>query len=185
MKHSLCSTLVAVLALSFGAVAAHAAPASRSASPAATTTSKSSNTKAARTTGKTASGQQGAHSGTKFSMTRMRPNQVASDMLDHTVALVVMAESTMKGGQQTISVTASCHLDGPNGRLEAVDKIGYRITQPTKAQSKPNPKPTAQIQGSHSIPAAGGKYKTIVVEAFLTDSKVADTKVTLTVPGDQ
>ncbi|MBA3272838.1 MAG: hypothetical protein H0T11_03070 [Chthoniobacterales bacterium] len=181
MKHSFCSSVVAVIALSFGSIAANAATAERSASPASI---KSSNAKAAKGSTTTAAPGQGAHSGTKFSITRFRPGQLASDMLDHSVALVVTADSSMQGGKQVVNVSVSCHLDGPNGRLEAIDKIGYRITQPVSAQSKPNPKATAQVQGSHTIPGGGG-YKTVVVEAFLSDSKVADTKVTLTVPGDK
>ncbi len=66
-----------------------------------------------------------------------------------------------------------------------VEKIGYKITQPTATQSQPNTKPVAQVQGSQSIPAAGGKFKTVVVEAFMSGDKINDTKAIVTVPGDQ
>ncbi|MBA3881479.1 MAG: hypothetical protein H0X73_01945 [Chthoniobacterales bacterium] len=58
----------------------------------------------------------GAHSGKKFTITRMRAGQVASDMLTHPMALLVTADSTMQGGKQGINVSVSSHLDGPDGR---------------------------------------------------------------------
>ncbi|MBA3881480.1 MAG: hypothetical protein H0X73_01950 [Chthoniobacterales bacterium] len=57
-----------------------------------------------------------------------------------------------------------------------MEKIGYRITQSTATQSQPNAKPIAQVQGSQTIPAAGGKFKTVVVEAFMSGDKINDTK---------
>jgi len=134
---------------------------------------------------KQAAPQTGAHAGRKFTLTRMKPGSFASDMLSHPIVLVVSAESTMQGGKQMITVSASSHLDGPDGPLEPVKKIGFRVTQPMASQSQPNPKPVAEVKSSLSVPAAGGKYKTVVVEAFMSDDNFADTKATVTVPGDQ
>ncbi len=172
MKYSLPSAALAVIALSLGSCAGPSAltaggPGSDGLTMAAL------------------SKQIGQHGARNFTLTRMKPGQLGSDQLSHPIVLVVTAESKMEGGKQVINVSASSHLDGPEGALEAVGKIGFRMTQPVNYQSKPNPTPTAEVHGSQSVAAAGGKYKTVVVEAFISDEKLPDTKATVTVPGDK
>jgi hypothetical protein len=162
MKHVLYSTALAVIALSLASCAAPGGAASTGASK-----------------------QLGPHAAQNFTIVHMKPAQVASDLQLHSMCLVVKAESSMQGGKQVINLSASSHLDGPDGALEAIEKIGFHMTQPMDFSSKPNDKPTAGVTGSQSVPAAGGKYKTVVVDAVMSGEKIPDAKVTLTVPGDQ
>lgn len=170
MKHALYSAAFALIALSL---------------PASADPGDSTRSLTMAPVSKQAAPPAGAHAGRKFTLTRMKSGSFASDMLSHPIVLLVSAESTMQGGKQVITVSASSHLDGPDGPLEPVKKIGFRVTQPMVSQSKPNDKPVAEVKSSLSVPAAGGKYKTVVVEAFMSDDKFADTKATVTVPGDQ
>jgi hypothetical protein len=136
-------------------------------------------------TGSSAGAQMGAHGRREFKIVRLKPGQVASDMLDHAMALVVTADSKIEGGKQVITLSASSHLDGPDGRLEAVKNIGIHMTQPADFKTPPNPSPSAETHATQSVAAAGGKYKTVVAEAFMSSDKFLDTRVTVTVPGDQ
>ncbi len=93
---------------------------------------------------KQAAPQAGAHAGRKFTLTRMKPGSFASDSLSHPIVLLVSAESTLQGGKQVINVSVSSRLDGPDGPLESVKKIGFCVTQPMVSQSQANPKPVAR-----------------------------------------
>jgi hypothetical protein len=129
--------------------------------------------------------QLGPHSGRNFKIIRLKPGQVASDMLDHAMAIVLTVEQKMEGGKQVITMSASSRLDGPDGRLEPVARIGIRMSEPMKYQTDPNPKPAAEAHSTQSVTASGGKYKTVTAEAFMTSDKFQDTSVTVTIPGDK
>jgi hypothetical protein len=125
----------------------------------------------------------GPHSAQKVAMGRFRAGEVASDMRDHAVALVLRVDCTMEGGKQVIKANATHHLDGPNGPAEAVDNISVRVTQPAEAHAEGHK--VAGATSTSSVPVPNGKYKTVVAEAMLSSSKVPDLKVSVTVPGDQ
>jgi hypothetical protein len=137
------------------------------------------------TTGSTSSdagAPAGPHSAQKIAIVRMKPGAVASDSLEHSLCLALKVDSKMDNGRQVITASASSHLDGPAGKPEKVKTLGVHVTQPLDMHSEG--KDGIQAQVSNSIPAAGGKYKAVTAEAFMTSPDIADQKITLIVPGD-
>ena len=100
-----------------------------------------------------------------------------------TIALVVTVEQQMVGGQQEITASAAAHKDGPHGSLITVDGLRVHVTQPVDFATEP--RKTGEARISKSIPATGGKFKTVVAEATLKSPDYANGVATVTVPGDQ
>jgi hypothetical protein len=89
----------------------------------------------------------------------------------------------MAGGQQQITARASAHRDGPGGSLIGMDGLSVRVLEPSKFETKPQKTGEAHI--TQSVPAPGGKYKTVVAEAVMNSPEYQPGRVTVTVPGDQ
>ena len=128
----------------------------------------------------------GPHGKRAFQIVRMKHGELASDMQDHAMALLLEVSSKMEGGKQVITANASAHLDGPDGRTEPVDNIGVHLIQPLDFKTPPpKDKKTAGATTTQSVAAPDGKYKTVVAEAMMSSSKFPDVKVNVTVPGDK
>jgi hypothetical protein len=100
-----------------------------------------------------------------------------------TLALVIRIDQQMVGGKQEVTATASAHKDGPNGALIAVDGLRVRILEPFQSASEP--RKTAGVHVTNSIPAPGGKFKTATAEASFNSPDYSSGVVSVTVPGDQ
>jgi hypothetical protein len=130
--------------------------------------------------------QLGPHSAQSFTLvthTGARTLNENDPNYAHTVALVVTVEQQMVGGQQEISARAAAHKDGPNGTLITVDGLRVHVTQPVDFGTEPHKTGEARIK--KSIPAAGGKFRTVVAEAILNSPDYTNGVATVTVPGDQ
>ncbi len=128
--------------------------------------------------------QLGAHSAQKFTLVQRRTGARDSNPLGgHTVAIMIKVEQQMVGGEQEIKASASAHSDGPGGALTNIDGLSVRIVQPSEAKTEP--RKTGEARITKSIPAQGGKFKTVVAEAIATSPELPDTTVQITVPGDQ
>jgi hypothetical protein len=131
--------------------------------------------------------QLGPHKWEKFALATLLGGPRASDAGDpnypKTVAIVLTVEQTMKGKEQEITATAAAHKDGPTGQLINMDGLRVRVTQP--ASFGTDPRRTGQASVTNTVPASGGKYKTVVAEARIASDHYTDTVVTLTVPGDK
>ena len=131
-----------------------------------------------------AQSQLGPHSGQKFVLVQRGAG--AHDMelqSGRTVALVIRIEQKMVGGEQEITASASAHSDGPGGALTSVDALQVHVLQPS--DFKTEPRKTGEARITKTIPAQGGKFKTVVAEAVATSSNFPNTTVSLTIPGDQ
>jgi hypothetical protein len=100
-----------------------------------------------------------------------------------TVAIVLVVDQTMKGKEQEITATASAHRGGPTGSLVNIDGLRVRVTQPASFGTEP--RRTGQASITNTVPAANGKYKTVVAEASIDSPYYTSTVITLTVPGDK
>ena len=100
-----------------------------------------------------------------------------------TLALVVKVEQRMVGGQQEITATAEAHKDGPTGPLVGVDGLRVHVTQPVEFGTEPRKAGAAHI--TKSIPAAGGKFKTVTAEATINSPDYTSSVASITIPGDQ
>lgn len=133
-----------------------------------------------------ASNQLGPHSAQSFTMVTHTGARVLNENdpnYARTVALVVTVEQQMVDGQQEISARAAAHKDGPQGSLITVDGLRVHVTQPVDFGTEPHETGEARI--TKSIPAAGGKFKTVVAEAVLNAPNYTNGVATVTVPGDQ
>ena len=136
--------------------------------------------------GATSEKQLGPHSAEKFVLvnhTGARTLNENDPNYARTIALVVKVEQQMVSGQQEITATAETHKDGPTGSLISIDGLRVHVTQPVDFGT--NPRKTAGAHISKSIPAAGGKFKTVTAEASINSSDYANGVVSVTVPGDQ
>jgi hypothetical protein len=100
-----------------------------------------------------------------------------------TLALVVKVEQKMVGGQQEITASAAAHRDGPTGSLVGVEGLRVHVTQPVDFGTKPQKAGEAHI--TNSIPAPGGKFKTVTAEATINSPDFTSGVASVTVPGDQ
>jgi hypothetical protein len=98
------------------------------------------------------------------------------------MALLLRVSSQMENGKQVITATATSHLDGPNGSPERVANLTVHVTQPIDFHGEQKDGIRAEV--INSVPAANGKYKTVVADATMTSPKFDDAKVSVTVPGD-
>jgi hypothetical protein len=130
--------------------------------------------------------QLGPHSAEKFVVinhTGARTLNENDPNYARTIALVVKVEQQMVSGRQEITATAETHKDGPTGSLIGIDGLRVHVTQPVDFGT--DPRKTAGAHISKSIPAAGGKFKTVTAEASINSSDYANGVVSVTVPGDQ
>lgn len=130
--------------------------------------------------------QLGPHSAQKFVLvnhTGARTLNENDPNYARTIALVVKVEQQMVGGQQEINATAETHKDGPTGSLISIAGLRVHVTQPVDFGT--DPRKTAGAHISKSIPAAGGKFKTVTAEASINSNDYANGVVSVTVPGDQ
>jgi hypothetical protein len=100
-----------------------------------------------------------------------------------TVALVVKVEQRMVDGQQEIAASASAHRDGPTGTLVGVEGLRVHVTQPVDFGTAPHKAGEARI--TKSIPATGGKFKTVTAEATVNSPDYESRTASITIPGDQ
>ena len=130
--------------------------------------------------------QLGPHSAQKFVLvthTGARTLNENDPNFARTVALVVKVEQQMVGGQQEITATGEAHKDGPTGSLFAIDGLRVHVTQPVDFGTEP--RKTAGAHISKSIPAAGGKFKTVTAEVTINAADYSSGTASVTVPGDQ
>ena len=128
----------------------------------------------------------GPHSGEKFILlthTGARTLNETDPKFVRTLALVVRVEQKMVDGQQEITATASAHKDGPTGALVGTEGLRVHVTQP--ADFGTDPRKTGQARITQSIPAAGGKFKTVTAEATIASPDYTSGVATITIPGDQ
>ena len=128
----------------------------------------------------------GPHSAQKFVLvnhTGARTLNEGDPNYARTLALVVRVEQKMVGGQQEITASASAHKDGPNGSLISLDGLRVHVTQPVDFATEP--RKTGEARISKSIPAAGGKFKTVTAEATFSSTDYSNGVASVTVPGDQ
>lgn len=128
----------------------------------------------------------GPHSAQKFVLvthTGARQLNENDPNFVRTVALVVTVEQKLVGGEQEITATAAARKDGPGGALFNIDGLRVHVTQPVDFGTEP--RKTGQARISKSIPAAGGKFKTVTAEATINSTDYTDGVVSVTVPGDQ
>ncbi|MEP6975190.1 MAG: hypothetical protein ABI787_03900 [Spartobacteria bacterium] len=126
----------------------------------------------------------GAHGGSKFALVQRRGGARDADPQGgHTVAIVVQVEQSMVGGEQEIKASASVHKDGPGGPLYNADAVSIHLTQPSDAKTEP--RRTGEARITKTIPAQGGKFKTVVAEAVASSNDFPETVVSITIPGDQ
>jgi hypothetical protein len=137
-------------------------------------------------TGSTSEAQLGPHSGQKFVMLTHLGARVLNENdpnYARNLALIVRVEQQMVGGQQQITATAEAHKDGPGGALVAVDGLRVHVTQPVDFGTEP--RKTAGAHITNSIPAPGGKFKTVTAEASINSPDWTSAPVSITIPGDQ
>ena len=128
--------------------------------------------------------QLGPHSGQKFVLVQRRSGARDSDpQAGHTIAIVIKVEQNMINGEQEIKASAGAHSDGPGGPLANVDALSVRLLQPSEAKTEP--RKTGEARITKTIPAQGGKFRTVVAQAIASSSDFPDTTVELTIPGDQ
>lgn len=130
--------------------------------------------------------QLGPHSAQKFVLithTGARQLNENDPNFARTVALVVTVEQKMAGGQQEITARASAHKDGPNGALIGLDGLRIHVTQPVDFGTEPHNTGEARI--TKSIPAPGGKFKTVTAEATVSSTEYTSGVASVTIPGDQ
>lgn len=127
--------------------------------------------------------QLGAHSAQKFALATHTGPRDPDPKTIRTIALVLTVEQKMTGGEQEISARAGAHRDGPTGALIDVDGLRVHVLQPSDFGTEP--RKTGEARLTKTIPAAGGKYKTVVAEAMINSPDYTDVKVSLTIPGDQ
>ncbi len=131
-----------------------------------------------------AESQLGPHSAQKFTLVTRRSGARDSDpQASHTIAIVARVEQQMTSGGQEIKASASAHADGPGGALTNGVTLSIHILQPSEAKTEPQV--TGEARLTKTIPAEGGKFKTVVVQATASSLEFPDTVVDLTVPGDQ
>jgi len=99
------------------------------------------------------------------------------------VALVVKVEQRMVKEGQEITASAFAHKDGPTGTLFAVDGLRVHVTAPVDFATEPNK--TAGVHITKTIPATGGKFRTVTAEATFSSVNYATAHVSVTVPGDK
>jgi hypothetical protein len=99
------------------------------------------------------------------------------------VALVVKVEQRMTKEGQEITASAFAHKDGPTGTLFSVDGLRVHVTAPVEFATDPNK--TGGVHITKTIPAPGGKFKTVTAEATFSSSNYAAAHVSVTVPGDK
>lgn len=134
--------------------------------------------------GRGAEAQLGPHSAQKFSLVTRRGGARDSDPQgSHIIAIVARVEQQMTSGEQEIKASASAHTDGPGGALANGVTLSIHILQPSDAKTEPQV--TGEARLTKTIPADGGKFKTVVVQATAKSEQFPDTVVELTVPGDQ
>jgi hypothetical protein len=130
--------------------------------------------------------QLGPHSAQKFVLlthTGARELNTADLSYVATMALVLKVEQRMVGGQQEITATASTHRDGPTGTVLGVPNLRVHVTQPVDFSTEP--RKAGEVHISKSIPASGGKFKTVTAEASFDSPDFNNAVVSLTIPGDQ
>jgi hypothetical protein len=130
--------------------------------------------------------QLGPHSAQKFVLvthTGARTLNENDPNFAKTLALVVTVEQKMVGGQQEISASAAAHKDGPTGSLIGVDGLRVHVTQPVDFATQP--RKTGEARITKSIPASGGKFKTVTAEATINSPDYTNGVASVTVPGDQ
>jgi len=130
--------------------------------------------------------QLGPHSAQKFVLvthTGARTLNENDPNFARTLALVVTVEQKMVGGQQEISASAAAHKDGPTGTLIGVDGLRVHVTQPVDFATQP--RKTGEARITKSIPASGGKFKTVTAEATINSTDYTNGVASVTVPGDQ
>jgi hypothetical protein len=130
--------------------------------------------------------QLGPHSAQKFVLLTHTGARVLNENdpnFARTLALVVTVEQKIVGGEQEITASAAAHKDGPTGNLIGVDGLRVHVTQPVDFGT--TPRKTGEARISKSIPAAGGKFKTVIAEATISSTDYTNGVVSVTVPGDQ
>ena len=101
----------------------------------------------------------------------------------HNVALVLKIEQRMTKQGQEITASAIARKDGPTGTPFAVDNFRVHVTQPADFSTKPTKTGGAKI--TNTVPATGGKFKTVTAEASFDSPNFAKAYVNITVPGDK
>jgi hypothetical protein len=99
------------------------------------------------------------------------------------VALVIKIEQRMTKEGQEITASAVARKDGPTGAPFAVDNLRVHVTQPADFSTKPTKTGGANI--TNTIPATGGKFRTVTAEASFDSPNFAKAYVSITVPGDK
>ncbi|MEO8439843.1 MAG: hypothetical protein ABI540_06430 [Spartobacteria bacterium] len=99
------------------------------------------------------------------------------------LALVVKVEQQMVNGQQEITASAGAHRDGPTGALVSIDGLRVHVLQPVDFGTEPRKTGGARI--TQTVPAPGGKYKTVVAEATINSPDYTSGVASVTIPGDQ
>jgi hypothetical protein len=132
--------------------------------------------------------QLGPHSAQKFAMLQHLISRRSIDPSTRaSVALVLTVEQKMNGNQQQIVAKAAAHKDGPHGLLASAQGVQVRILEPGPVMASEMRKtPEAgELHVTKTIPAPGGKYKTVVAEATINSPDYPDSKISLTIPGDK
>ena len=129
--------------------------------------------------------QLGPHSAQKFVLVSHlgRVLNESDPNYARTLALVVTVEQKMVGGQQEITASAAAHKDGPTGALIGVEGLRVHVTQPVDFATEP--RKTGEARITKSIPASGGKFKTVTAEATLNSPDYNNAVASVTIPGDQ
>ena len=132
--------------------------------------------------------QLGPHSAQKFALAKhvggLREAAGSSLYSANTVAIVLTVEQKMNGNKQEITASAAAHKDGPTGALVGVDGLTVHVTQPANFGTQPQSN-MAEAHITNTVPAPGGKYRTVVAEARLNSPKYDNCVVSLTIPGDK
>src|SRR6266446_7336020 len=120
----------------------------------------------------------GPHSAQKFVMvSRLGSHNIDPNFIT-SMALVIRVEQQMNGNQQKITATASAHKDGPQGVVSQIGGLRVHVLQPKDFGTQP--KASGQSTVTDTVPAPGGKYKTVVAEASIHSADFPDTTVSLT-----
>jgi hypothetical protein len=130
--------------------------------------------------------QLGPHSAQKFALVTRTGARVLNENDPNyvrTLALLVKVEQKMVGGEQEITASAAAHKDGPTGALFGVEGLRVHVIQPVDFGTEPRKIGEARI--TQTVSAPGGKYKTVIAEGTINSPEWSDTKVSLTIPGDQ
>jgi hypothetical protein len=99
------------------------------------------------------------------------------------ITLLLRVETRMENGKQMIVAKATTHVNGATGPLRTVDSLEVRISAPTVMRRDGGRTNTASTAAS--IPAPDGKFKSVTADAGIMTVGMEDTRVTVTVPGDQ